>query len=150
MVDIKDSIKAMCKAYPGGRSAMAGGLGMSLTEFNNNLYEKNGCRFFEVDELEAMEDLSGTSLLAEYFAHRKNKLLVNIPDPSELDNVELLRVRLNASADAGRLNITMAKSLEDGRIDADEEKLLLEQLRQFLTSKASELQAFIQVHRSGK
>jgi hypothetical protein len=31
---------------------------MSVTQFNNNLYEKNGCRFFEVSELEAMEDIS--------------------------------------------------------------------------------------------
>ncbi|WP_279024451.1 YmfL family putative regulatory protein, partial [Gibbsiella quercinecans] len=65
MVDIKETVKAMCKAFPGGRQAMAGALGMTLTQFNNNLYEKNGCRFFELDELEAMEDLSGTSLLAE-------------------------------------------------------------------------------------
>ncbi len=31
---------------------------MTVTQFNNNLYEKNGCRFFEVSELEAMEDIS--------------------------------------------------------------------------------------------
>jgi hypothetical protein len=52
---LKEVVKAMCKAYPGGREAMAGALGMSVTQFNNNLYEKNGCRFFEVNELEAME-----------------------------------------------------------------------------------------------
>jgi hypothetical protein len=65
---LKEVVKAMCKAYPGGREAMAGALGMSVTQFNNNLYEKNGCRFFEVNELEAMEDISNTSLLADYFA----------------------------------------------------------------------------------
>ncbi len=68
MTNLKEVVKAMCKAYPGGREAMAGALGMSLTQFNNNLYEKNGCRFFEVSELEAMEDISNTSLLADYFA----------------------------------------------------------------------------------
>lgn len=57
---LKEVVKAMCKAYPGGREAMAGALGMSVTQFNNNLYEKNGCRFFEVNELEAMEDISNT------------------------------------------------------------------------------------------
>ena len=40
---------------------MAGALGMTVTQFNNNLYEKNGCRFFEVSEPEAMEDISNTS-----------------------------------------------------------------------------------------
>ena len=44
---LKEVVKAMCKAYPGGREAMAGALGMSVTQFNNNLYEKNGCRFFD-------------------------------------------------------------------------------------------------------
>jgi hypothetical protein len=56
---------------------MAGALGMTLTQFNNNLYEKNGCRFFEVSELEAMEDISNTSLLADYFARRRGALLVD-------------------------------------------------------------------------
>lgn len=37
---LKEVVKAMCKAYPGGREAMAGALGMTLTQFNNNLYEK--------------------------------------------------------------------------------------------------------------
>lgn len=58
---LKEVVKAMCKAVPGGRESMAGALGMTMTQFNNNLYEKNGCRFFEVVELEAMEDISGTS-----------------------------------------------------------------------------------------
>lgn len=57
-MNLKEVVKSMCKAYPGGREAMAGALGMTVTQFNNNLYEKNGCRFFEVSELEAMEDIS--------------------------------------------------------------------------------------------
>lgn len=70
-MNLKEVVKSMCKAYPGGREAMAGALGMTVTQFNNNLYEKNGCRFFEVSELEAMEDISNTSLLADYFARRR-------------------------------------------------------------------------------
>ncbi|HBX7269044.1 TPA: hypothetical protein MIB59_27785, partial [Klebsiella pneumoniae] len=72
--NLKEAVKAMCKAYPGGREAMAGALGMTVTQFNNNLYEKNGCRFFEISELEAMEDISNTSHLAEYFARRRGAL----------------------------------------------------------------------------
>ena len=59
-MNLKEVVKGMCKSYPGGREAMAGALGMTVTQFNNNLYEKNGCRFFEVSELEAMEDISNT------------------------------------------------------------------------------------------
>ncbi|MCW9273792.1 hypothetical protein N5I83_12980, partial [Klebsiella variicola] len=31
---LKEAVKAMCKAYPGGREAMAGALGMTVTQFN--------------------------------------------------------------------------------------------------------------------
>ncbi|TCC01252.1 hypothetical protein E0L21_10090, partial [Kosakonia quasisacchari] len=86
---LKEVVKAMCKAYPGGREAMAGALGMTATQFNNNLYEKNGCRFFEVTELEAMEDLSNTSFLADYFAKRRGCLLVEVPTFEDLDRVDL-------------------------------------------------------------
>ena len=84
---LKEVVKAMCKAYAGGREAMAGALGMSVTQFNNNLYEKNGCRFFEVNELEAMEDISNTSLLADYFAQRRGALLVDVPQLEDLDRL---------------------------------------------------------------
>lgn len=83
-MNLKEVVKSMCKAYPGGREAMAGALGMTVTQFNNNLYEKNGCRFFEVSELEAMEDISNTSLLADYFARRRGALLVDVPHLEEL------------------------------------------------------------------
>lgn len=87
-MNLKEVVKSMCKAYPGGREAMAGALGMTVTQFNNNLYEKNGCRFFEVSELEAMEDISNTSLLADYFARRRGALLVDVPHLEELDRVD--------------------------------------------------------------
>ncbi len=100
---LKDVVKAMCKSIHGGREAMAGALGMTLTQFNNNLYEKNGCRFFEVSELEAMEDISNTSLLADYFARRRGALLVDVPHLEELDRVDLFSRAMRTSAARGRL-----------------------------------------------
>lgn len=38
MVDIKQTVKDMCKAA-GGRVVVASSLGMSLDQFNNHLYE---------------------------------------------------------------------------------------------------------------
>lgn len=101
--NLKEAVKAMCKAYPGGREAMAGALGMTVTQFNNNLYEKNGCRFFEVSELEAMEDISNTSLLADYFARRRGALLVDVPHLEELDRVDLFSRAMRTSAARDRL-----------------------------------------------
>lgn len=122
MVDIKETVKAMCKALPGGRAAMAGALGMSICQFNNNLYEKNGCRFFEHHELEAMEDLSGTNLLANYFARRRGALLVDVPKFEELDHVELFSRAVHAAAECGHVDQLIQESLEDGVIDDGEAK----------------------------
>jgi|SRR5471030_313441 len=120
MVDIKATVKAMCKVYPGGRSAMAGALGMTQTQFNNNLYEKNGCRFFEHHELEAMEDISGTSLVAEYYARRRGGMYVDVPKFEELDQVELFRKSIRTAAERGQVDQIIERALADGVIDADE------------------------------
>ncbi|WP_413732303.1 YmfL family putative regulatory protein [Sodalis sp. RH20] len=120
MVDIKETVKAMCKAYPGGRSAMAGALGMTTTQFNNNLYEKNGCRFFEHHELEAMEDISGTSLLAEYFSRRRGGMHVDVPKFEELDQVELFQKSIRTAAERGQVDLIIQKALADGVIDEGE------------------------------
>ena len=111
-MNLKEVVKSMCKAYPGGREAMAGALGMTVTQFNNNLYEKNGCRFFEVSELEAMEDISGTSLLADYFARRRGALLVDVPHLEELDRVDLFSRAMRTSAARGQVDQIIEQALE--------------------------------------
>ena len=118
--NLKEAVKAMCKAYPGGREAMAGALGMTVTQFNNNLYEKNGCRFFEVSELEAMEDISNTSLLADYFARRRGALLVDVPHLEELDRVDLFSRAMRTSAARGQVDQIIEQALEDGVIERHE------------------------------
>ncbi|MDA6077471.1 hypothetical protein O0544_17435 [Edwardsiella anguillarum] len=71
MVDIKTTIKAICRTYPGGQKAMAVQLGMTYDAFRNHLDQKCASRFFTLAEIERMEDVSGTSLLAEYHAARR-------------------------------------------------------------------------------
>lgn len=121
-MDIKETVKAMCKAYPGGKSAMAGALGMTVTKFNNNLYEKNGCRFFELDELEAMEDLSGTSLLAVRAALRVGGLYVERPKFEDLDRTELYSRTVHAAACCGQVDQMINEAIKDGVIDEAEAK----------------------------
>lgn len=117
MVDIKETVKAMCKSDPGGRSAMAGALVMTATQFNNNLYEKNGCRFFEHHELEAMEDLPGTSLLGDYFARRRGALLVDVPKFEDMDREERFSKKMRTAAMRGYVDQIIGQALEDGAID---------------------------------
>lgn len=132
---LKEVVKAMCKAYPGGREAMAGALGMSVTQFNNNLYEKNGCRFFEVNELEAMEDISNTSLLADYFARRRGALLVDVPQLEDLDRVDLFDRAMRTSAARGRVDTVIQRALEDGVIERHEAEEINEYHRRHLAAR---------------
>lgn len=148
--NLKEVVKAMCSAYPGGRSAMAGALGMTLTQFNNNLYEKNGCRFFEYHEVEAMEEFSNTNYLAEYHATRRNKLLVDKANPAEIDSVELHHVRLQGDINRGKYDQKMQDAMADGVIDAEEEKVLWKKLDRYVATKTAELIGFLSLYGIGK
>lgn len=140
---MKEVVKAMCKAYPGGREAMAGALGMSVTQFNNNLYEKNGCRFFEVTELEAMEDISNTSLVADYFAKRRGALLVDRPLLEDLDRVDLFSRAMRTSAARGRVDQIIDEALEDGVIEKHEAEEIMEHHRRHMVAREEEIQAIV-------
>ncbi|MCM7530929.1 YmfL family putative regulatory protein [Enterobacter quasiroggenkampii] len=140
---LKEVVKAMCKAYPGGREAMAGALGMSVTQFNNNLYEKNGCRFFEVNELEAMEDISNTSFLADYFARRRGALLVDVPRLEDLDRVDLFTRAMRTAAARGQVDQIIQKALEDGVIEPHEAEEIHEHHRRHLAAREEEIRAIV-------
>lgn len=140
---LKEVVKAMCKAYPGGREAMAGALGMTVTQFNNNLYEKNGCRFFEITELEAMEDISNTSHLAEYFARRRGSLLVDVPHMEELDRVDLFSRSVRTAAARGQVDQVIEQALEDGVIEKHEAEEIRIHHRRHLAARDEEISAII-------
>ena len=141
MVDLKSTVKAMCKAFPGGRSAMAGALGISETKFDNKLYQKNGCRFFELDELEAMEDLSDTNLLTDYFAKRRGCLLIDRPKFEELDHVEMYSRSVRTAAARGHVDQIIALALEDGFIDESEAEEIEIYHRRHMVAREEEVQA---------
>lgn len=117
---LKKVVKEMCKVFPGGRSAMAGALGISETTFNNKLYEKNGCRFFDNDELEAMEELSGTKLLVEYHLDRHCMTAMEPIEAEKLDQVELFDIRMKLGAMQGALAVLIQESIADGILTDDE------------------------------
>lgn len=117
---LKEVVKEMSKAFPGGRSAMAGALGISETTFNNKLYEKNGCRFFDNDELEAMEELSGTKLLVEYHLDRHGMTAMEPIEAEKLDQVELFDIRMKLGAMQGALAVLIQESIADGILTDDE------------------------------
>ena len=148
MVDLKSTVIAMCKAFPGGRSAMAGALGMTETQFNNNLYEKNGCRFFEVAELEAMEDISGTSCLADYFSHRRGGLHVDQPKLEQLDNVELFVQSVDVAVKSGQVDQKIQESIaDDGVIDVNEKEGIMKLHLQHLAVRHEYVNSVVALHK---
>lgn len=125
MVDsINTAIRLMCKAHKQGRLGMATDLGMSIDQFHNHMYQKCGSRFFTLVELERMQELSSSFYVAEYFAASAGKLLVDIPAPGSIDNVELYDIEMKATLAAGDLARAKIEAAADGVIDKKEHKFL--------------------------
>ena len=147
---IKQVVKEMCDVTAGGSEAMAGAIGMSLPSFNNKLYEKNGCRSFDLNELLAMQDISKTVLFAEFIARESGMLLVERIKPDEIDEPELFRLHNKVGSKQGELAIFLEKSLEDGVVDSEEEKQLNVMLDRVIASGRAFVNAFISLHRKKK
>ncbi|HCZ8848595.1 TPA: hypothetical protein O4F25_002434 [Proteus mirabilis] len=143
---IKQVVKEMCDVTAGGREAMAGALGLSLTSFNNKLYEKNGCRSFDLNELLAMQDISKTVLFAEFVARESNRLLVDRISPAELDETELFVLRSGVDEMQGRLALLMKDSLADGVIDNEEEQEIKMMLDGLISQIRTFMNAFVSLH----
>ncbi|AOV96855.1 MULTISPECIES: YmfL family putative regulatory protein [Edwardsiella] len=148
MGDIKDAVKAMCESMPGGRAAMAGALGMSPTSFNNRLYEKNGCKFFDRHDLEAMEDLSNTHHLADYFAARRGRITVRVQSRDELDPVELFTLATLTAAHKGQVDLAIQHSISDGIINSSEERDILALHSQYVAARDAYVRAIIALHKA--
>ena len=127
MVDsINTAIRLMCKAHKHGRLGMASELGMTIDQFHNHLYQKCGSRFFTIAELEQMQALSDSFYLAEYFAGRCGKLLVDVPKADSIDNVDLFDIEMQSTVAAGALASAKMAAVADGVIDTSESKTLSE------------------------
>lgn len=125
MVDnINTAIRLMCKAHKHGRLGMADDLGMTIDQFHNHMYQKCGSRFFTLSELERMQDLSSSFYVAEYFATRSAKLLVDIPVPGSMDNVDLYDIEMKAAVAEGDFARAKIVAAADGVIDKKEHKFL--------------------------
>ncbi|ENO3965495.1 TPA: YmfL family putative regulatory protein [Vibrio vulnificus] len=122
MVNKKEMVNRTIAGVTGGREAVAAVLGMSVDSFNNHLYEKKGSRFFSVDELVEIADLTSTSYVAEYFAHRVNCLVVPRPKVAELDSVDMFDCHLHLNAVKGLLDKTIEEAKADGVFDERERR----------------------------
>ncbi|MCR9495517.1 hypothetical protein NB493_08975 [Vibrio alginolyticus] len=124
MVNKKEMVNKTIAGVTGGKEAVAAVLGMSIDSFNNHLYEKKGSRFFSVDELVEMAELTDTPYVAEYFANRVSCMVVEQPDVAELDTVDMFDCHLHLNAVKGLLDKTIEEAKADGVFDARERALI--------------------------
>ncbi|NAW99998.1 MULTISPECIES: YmfL family putative regulatory protein [unclassified Vibrio] len=124
MVNKKEMVNKTIAGITGGKEAVAAVLGMSVDSFNNHLYEKKGSRFFSVDELVEMAELTSTPFVSEYFAQRVGFLVVEAPKAKELDNIDMLDCHLQLNAVKGLLDQSIQEAKADGVFDAKERGLI--------------------------
>ncbi len=141
----KEVVKEIIKRTTGGRGALAGAIGMSETTFNNKLYERNGCLFFDDEDLEAMELHAGTYVLAQYRASLRGGLFIPIGD-FDLDQEELSEIQIGEMAAIGDVNVIISKALDDGEIDEKEAKQIrkaaINAAAKFITSKLATIRVY--------
>lgn len=147
---LREVVKGMCKGYTNGRSGMAGALGMSENTFNNKLYEKNGCRFFELQELEEMETLSGTALLFEYLKGKRNQIEAEKIKAEPLDKVDLFEIRMNLDAKYGSLYALMQKCVAAGFATDEKLRAMERDLGEIFSYSKGFLESFKTVYRAEK
>ncbi|QBR32956.1 MULTISPECIES: YmfL family putative regulatory protein [Pseudomonas] len=145
----KDVISAVIGAYPGGRLYAAAQLGMSIKKFDNQAYESAGCRPLSDDHVYRLEQIAGTSYLADYIAGKYGGMFVPVAVPASLDNVELYNRSVRAAAKRGMVDQIIAKALDDGVIEPGEAETIIAALMKYMSARYAEVLATIQLHGRG-
>jgi hypothetical protein len=122
VINKKEMVNQTITGVTGGKEVAAAILGMSVDSFNNHLYEKKGSRFFSVDELVELADLTKTMVVAEFFAERVNCLVVPRPCVGQLDSVDMFDCHLQLNAVKGLLDKAIDEAKKDGVFDAKERR----------------------------
>lgn len=145
----KDVISAVISAYQGGRLYAAADLGMSLKKFDNQAYENAGSRPLSDDHIHRLEQVAGTSFLADYIAAKYGGMFVPVTASAELDNVELYNRSVKAAAKRGMVDQIIAKALDDGVIEDGEAEAIIKALMHYMSARYAEVLATIQLHGRG-
>ncbi|MEA9444176.1 YmfL family putative regulatory protein [Candidatus Fukatsuia symbiotica] len=143
----RELINQMCERIEGGRSVAAAYLGMPESKFNNRLYESKGCRFFSIDELLALQTLSQSTLVAEYFAERSDALVVPIPSAGDVDAVELHHMGLHTTVKRSAVDQLILDAIrEHGGINEQAQQKILDAHRKHIATRDGEVRATLQVY----
>lgn len=146
---LRQVMSAVISAFPGGRESAATRLGLELKQFDNRMYENAGSRPLSYDQVYQLERETGTTYLPEFIARMYGGMFVPLAEPGTLDNVELYQRSVTTDAKRGAVDQFIAVALDDGVIEDDEAKAILQAHTEYLAARTAEVTATIQLHRQG-
>lgn len=141
---------AIVGAFPGGRECAATFLGLDLKRFDNQLYESTGHRPLSDEQLQRLELVSTTHYLPDYIAGLYNGVFVAMPQPAELDNIELLERAMITSIKRGAVDNMILQALADGEINEAELASIICAHRQHIAARHAEVSAILALHSKGQ
>lgn len=142
---MKRTIIGMIDRCQGGKSAVAGFLGLSEQALNNRLYQTKGQRF-TCEELMAIELEYGVSDWSDEVNRRLGKVAVSVPNIEELDEVELSALQLRELAERGILFSKLSGFLADGVITSVEASILRKLVHRFQSATLQAVESVIALH----
>lgn len=142
---MKRTIIEMIEKCQGGKSAVAGFLGLSEQSLNNRLYQTKGQRFTD-EELMAIELEYGVSDWSDEINRRLGKVAVCVPCMTELDCVELSTLQLQELAERGILFSKLNEFLADGVITSVEASILRKLVHRSQSATLRAVESTIALH----
>lgn len=144
----KDVMRAIIRAYPGGRRQAAAHLGYDLKKFENHAYENGKSRpLFDVQVCQ-LEATTGTTFLPEFIASLYGGIFVKVADVDALDNIELYAMSMVTSAKRGAVDLEIAKALADGSISSAEAEEIMRAHEAHMSARHTEVLSAIALHRA--
>ena len=132
MVDLQKLVIQTCRSSRFTNTQIADQMGITFSEFNNRLHMKNGTKFFDLPQLEVLQNIAGHPFLADYYAGQFGMLVVKAPEPEVVDRVELFNLQARADAARGRLAQAELDAEEDGVVDKKELKHVCNQVVDYM------------------
>lgn len=120
-MDLRNAAQEMIKSYPGGWSAMAAALGMSLAGLENRVYERKG-QVLSTHSMLQMQAFSGTKHFAQAIAMSSGGVFLQLPETEDLDHDELLAKFNAVYAEVGKLSARFSEAIADDEIDKREKE----------------------------
>lgn len=140
-------MKAIIRAYPGGRTRAAADLNVQLKHFENHAYENGKSRpLYDLQVLQ-LEAAIGSSFLPDYIASLYGGIFVKVADVDTLDNLELYAMSMATSAKRGAVDLEIAKALADGSISNEEADVILRAHDAHMSARHTEVLSAIELHR---